>query len=103
MVLLWSVIATVVLVAVGIFGTMLATGRISLTPASTPTASVAPSTEARLDTSYKVTILNATPQRGLASATSDTGTRARSPSAAEASASGRAKGMGMAIDPSERR
>ena len=72
MVLLWSVIATVVLVAVGIFGTMLATGRISLTPAPTPTASVAPSTEARLDTSYKVTILNATPQRGLASATSDT-------------------------------
>lgn len=71
-VLLWSAIATVVLVAVGIFGTMLATGRISLTPAETPTVSAIPTAEARLDTSYKVTILNATPQRGLASAMSDT-------------------------------
>lgn len=71
-VLLWSLIATIVLVAAGIFGTMLATGRIALAPTPTASPSALPTAEARLDTSYKVTILNATPERGLASAMSDT-------------------------------
>lgn len=72
LVLLWSVIATVVLVALGVFGTMLATGRISFAPAPEPTVSVAPTAEPVVDTSYSVLVLNATPQSGLAGATRDT-------------------------------
>ncbi|HYP72838.1 MAG TPA: LytR C-terminal domain-containing protein, partial [Microbacterium sp.] len=71
-VLLWSVIATVVLVALGVFGSMIATGRITLFPTPEPTVTVAPTAEAVLDTSYAVTVLNATPQRGLAAAIRDT-------------------------------
>lgn len=71
-VLLWSAVATVVLVALGIFGTMVATGRITLFPTPAPTATVAPTAEPVLDTSFAVTVLNATPQRGLASAMRDT-------------------------------
>ena len=37
-VLLWAILATVVLVAVGIFGTQLVTGRVGLFPTPTPTA-----------------------------------------------------------------
>lgn len=71
-VLLWSVIATVVLVSLGVFGSMIATGRITLFPTPEPTVSVAPTAEPVLDTSYAVTVLNATPQRGLAAAMRDT-------------------------------
>ena len=71
-VLLWSAVATVVLVAFGVFGTMLATGRITMFPTPEPTATVAPVVDPVLDTSFKVTILNATPQDGLAGAMSDT-------------------------------
>lgn len=71
-VLLWSAIATVVLVSVGVFGTLIATGRVTLFPTAAPTVSVAPTAEPVLDTSYSVTILNATPQRGLAAAMRDT-------------------------------
>ena len=72
LVLLWSVIATVVLVALGVFGTMLATGRISLTPTPEPTVSVVPTAEPVIDTSYSVVVLNATSQNGLAGAMRDT-------------------------------
>ena len=45
-VLLWAVLATIVLIAVGIFGTLLASGRIELFPTPAPTvapaATVAP-------------------------------------------------------------
>lgn len=71
-VLLWSAAATVVLVALGVFGTMIATGRITLFPTPQPTVAVLPTADPVLDTSYKVTILNATPQQGLAGAMSDT-------------------------------
>lgn len=71
LVLLWSVIATVVLVALGVFGTMLATGRISLAPSPEPTVSVVPTAEPVIDTSFSVLVLNATPQSGLAAATRD--------------------------------
>lgn len=70
-VVLWSAIATIVLVAIGVFGTMVATGRITLFPTPTPTVSVVPTAEPVIDTSYSVTILNATPQTGLAGAMRD--------------------------------
>ncbi|WP_314432598.1 LytR C-terminal domain-containing protein [Microbacterium lacticum] len=72
LVLLWSVIATVVLVALGVFGTMLATGRIPLAPSPEPTVSVVSTAEPVIDTSFSVLVLNATPQSGLAAATRDT-------------------------------
>lgn len=64
-VLLWSAVATVALVAIGIFGTLIATGRITVFPTPSATAAVAPPAEAVVDTTYKVTVLNATPQAGL--------------------------------------
>lgn len=66
LVLLWSAVATVVLVAVGVFGTMVATGRIELFPAPTPTPVVIPTAEPVVDTSFSVLVLNATPESGLA-------------------------------------
>ncbi len=71
LVLLWAAIATIVLVALGVFGSMLATGRITLFPTPEPTVSVAPTADAVVDTSFTVTVLNATPQRGLAAAVRD--------------------------------
>jgi len=71
-VLLWSAIATIVLVTIGVFGTLFATGRITFSLTSAPVATVAPTADPVLDTSYKVTILNATPQEGLAGTMSDT-------------------------------
>lgn len=63
---LWAALATVVLIALGIFGTLVASGKVTLfpTPAPTPTPTevVAPV----LDTSYSVLVLNATPETGLA-------------------------------------
>lgn len=70
-VLLWSAVATIVLVGLGVFGSMIATGRITLFPTPEPTVSVAPTAEPVVDPGFKVTILNATPQEGLASAMSD--------------------------------
>lgn len=73
--LFWSVVAVLVLVAAGIFGTMLATGRISFAPstAATTPASEAPAEAAPVrDTSYPVLILNATTERGLANSVADT-------------------------------
>jgi hypothetical protein len=71
-VLLWAAIATVVLVVIGIFGTLLASGRIELFPTPSPTAS-APAVTIKpvIDTSYEVLILNATPQDGLATQMKD--------------------------------
>lgn len=70
-VLLWASLATVALIGLGIFGTLLATGRISIAPSPTATVTVAPTAEAVLDTSYTVLVLNATPQAGLAGAMRD--------------------------------
>jgi hypothetical protein len=70
-VLLWAALATIVLIAVGIFGTLIASGRIDLfptpAPALTPQATVAPV----IDQTYAVVILNATPQDGLATQMKD--------------------------------
>ena len=65
-VLLWSVLATIVLVVAGVSGTMLMTGRIRLTPAPEAMAEGAGPIAPVVDPSYPVLVLNATPQRGLA-------------------------------------
>jgi hypothetical protein len=67
-VLLWSIVAVVVLTAAGIFGTMIATGRITLFPSPESTASAAPEAPGVVDTTYTVLVLNATTQAGLAGA-----------------------------------
>lgn len=77
--LFWAVVAVLVLVAAGIFGTLLATGRISLFPtaeATTPVAEAPVEAEPVVDTSYPVLILNATTERGLANSVADTVTAA---------------------------
>lgn len=71
--LFWSAVATVVLVAAGIFGTLVATGRIAFDspPAPTTTSSPAADPVAAIDTSYSVLVLNATTQGGLAGTVRD--------------------------------
>ncbi|MBD3942773.1 LytR C-terminal domain-containing protein [Microbacterium sp. NEAU-LLC] len=71
-VLLWAALATVVLIAVGIFGTLIASGRIDLAPTPTPTVAPAPEVTPVKDTTYQVQILNATPEEGLATQMKDT-------------------------------
>lgn len=70
-VLLWAVLATVVLVTVGIFGTLLATGRVALFPTPEPTVTPLPIVTPVIDTSYEVLVLNATPEQGLATQMKD--------------------------------
>lgn len=70
-VLLWAALATVVLIAIGIFGTLLASGRIELAPTPTPTAAPTPEVTPVIDNSYDVMILNATPEQGLATQLKD--------------------------------
>lgn len=70
-VLLWSLAAVIVLTAVGVFLSMIGSGRVVLfpppTPTPTPQAVVAPV----IDTSYSVLVLNATGQRGSATTVKD--------------------------------
>lgn len=72
-ILMWAVAATAVLIVLGVFGTLLASGRIELFPEPAPTSTVAPvpGVEPVVDTSYGVLILNATPEEGLATQTKD--------------------------------
>jgi hypothetical protein len=67
----WAVVATVVLVAVGIFASLVVSGRVTLFPTPEPTVVVTPEVQATLDTSYTVVVLNATGQSGLASTVKD--------------------------------
>lgn len=62
---LWGGIATVVLIAVGVLGTLWAGGQLggSAAPTSRPTSVV--TADPVLDTSYTVLVLNATPEQGL--------------------------------------
>lgn len=62
----WAAVATVVLVGVGIFGTLVASGKITLGPSPSATVAAAPSVTPVIDTSYNVLVLNATGQTGLA-------------------------------------
>lgn len=70
-VLLWAIVATIALVGLGIFGSLIASGRITLFPdasaSSVPTATVTPV----VDTSYTVLLLNATSESGLAAEIKD--------------------------------
>lgn len=70
-VLLWALLATVVLVAVGIFATLLVSGRVVLFPTPEPTATPLPVVTPVVDTTYEVLILNATPESGLATQMKD--------------------------------
>ncbi|MHC2998766.1 LytR C-terminal domain-containing protein [Microbacterium sp. HJ5] len=70
-VLLWAALATIVLIVVGIFGTLLVSGRIELFPTPEPTAQPTAQVTPVLDTSYQVVILNATPEQGLATQMKD--------------------------------
>ena len=71
LVLLWAALATIVLVAVGVFGTLLASGRITTSPTPTQTVEPAPEVTPVVDTSYGVMLLNATPEDGLATQLKD--------------------------------
>ncbi|MGN8026549.1 LytR C-terminal domain-containing protein [Microbacterium sp. 22242] len=72
-VLLWAAVATVVLIAAGIFLAMLAMGRIGFDATPAPTASpTATAAKPALDTSFAVFVLNGTTATGLATATRDT-------------------------------
>jgi len=70
-VLLWAVLATIVLIGVGIFGTLIASGRVVLFPTPSPTSTPIPEVTGVVDTSYSVIVLNATPEEGLATRTKD--------------------------------
>ena len=62
---LWGVIATVVLVAAGVLGTLWAGGQLGGPVASTARPTTAATADPVLDTSYTVLVLNATPEQGL--------------------------------------
>lgn len=59
------VIATVVLVAAGIVGTLWSSGQFGARTAAPTVPAAGPTAEPVVDTSYTVVILNATPQEGL--------------------------------------
>ncbi|MEN2740297.1 LytR C-terminal domain-containing protein [Microbacterium sp. X-17] len=67
----WAVVATVVLVALGIFASLIVSGRVTLFPTPVPTFASTPDVQPTLDTSYTVVVLNATGQSGLASSVKD--------------------------------
>lgn len=64
--LLWAILATAVLVVVGILASLAAQGRLALFPEALPTPVVTASVVPVVDTSYSVLVLNGTPQDGLA-------------------------------------
>ncbi len=70
-VLLWAALATIVLVGLGIFGTLIVSGRVTLFPTAAPTIAPPAVVEPVVDTSYEVLILNATPEGGLATQLKD--------------------------------
>ncbi|MFB7252038.1 LytR C-terminal domain-containing protein [Microbacterium sp. NPDC056234] len=65
MLLLWSVVAALVLLVVGIFVSLVVMGRIALFPSDQESVAPAPEETGIVDTSYSVMILNATPDDGL--------------------------------------
>jgi LytR cell envelope-related transcriptional attenuator len=66
--LLWALLAIVVLAAVGIFGSLVLSGRITPFPITSPTLSPTPVVSPVLDTSYSLVVLNATGEQGLGTA-----------------------------------
>ena len=70
-VFLWAALATIVLVALGIFGTLLVTGRVALFPTAEPIVTPLPIVTPVVDPTYEVLVLNATPEPGLATQMKD--------------------------------
>lgn len=72
-VLIWAIAATVLLILVGILGSLVASGRVSLFPdtGSTPAATSAPEASPVVDTSFTVVIVNASGEDGLATVMKD--------------------------------
>lgn len=68
---LWAVIATIVLVGAGIFGSLVLSGRITLFPTPTPTPTPTVEVEPVVDMTFTVSVLNATPEAGLATTMKD--------------------------------
>ena len=64
-VLLWSAAIALVLIVGGIFGSLVMMDRISFGPDAAPVPEQTQGTEPVIDTSYRVMILNATPQEDL--------------------------------------
>lgn len=64
-VLLWSFVAALVLIVVGIFVSLVMMGRITLFPEAVPTTQPTPEVTGVVDTSYSVLVLNATSEEGL--------------------------------------
>ncbi|WP_336297683.1 LytR C-terminal domain-containing protein [Microbacterium sp. EF45047] len=64
-VLLWSAAAALVLIVGGIFASLVVMGRIDLFPEAAPVTTSTPGVKGEIDTSYRVMILNATPDEGL--------------------------------------
>ena len=56
---------------VGIFGTLIVTGRVVLFPTPEPTVTPLPIVTPVIDTTYEVLVLNATPEAGLATQMKD--------------------------------
>jgi hypothetical protein len=70
-IVLWALVATILLVGIGIFGSLIASGRIALIPESTPEPTATAVTEAVVDTSFTVNVLNGTAEAGLATTMKD--------------------------------
>lgn len=68
-VLLWSAAVALVLIVGGIFVSLVMMDRISLTADPAPAPVQTQGVEAEIDTSYRVLLLNATPQSGLVAST----------------------------------
>lgn len=64
-VLLWSLVAALVIIIVGIFVSLMLMGRISLFPDADPSGPSAPEAQGVVDTTYSVLVLNATPEEDL--------------------------------------
>lgn len=64
-VLLWSFVAALVLIVIGIFVALVMMGRITLFPAAEETIAPSPEPTGVVDTTYSVFILNATAEEGL--------------------------------------
>lgn len=64
-VLLWSFVAALVILVVGVFAALVLMGRITLFSASDPETPPTPAVTGVVDTSFSVLVLNATPDEGL--------------------------------------
>lgn len=70
--LLWSAAVALVLIVVGIFVALVLMGRIELFPSDDAPQQQSPGVVAEVDTSYRVLVLNATPQTGLVASVRET-------------------------------